>query len=140
MPHPARSPCQHYSEANIWWNCPFCPKSCKSKGGRIQHICQKHGNVPPPSQLSELENELPRTPRQNASSSSSIHTPEPMDSDEAVLPPAFDIASPNANQASLDSNSDPIVGDVSMDDPLVWPSSLPLNNRLESEVPSESSN
>ncbi len=63
-----------------------------------------------------------------------------MDSDEAVLPPAFDIASPNANQASLDSNSDPIVGDVSMDDPLVWPSSLPLNNRLESEVPSESSN
>ena len=43
MPHPAWNP-GHYSESATHWACPHCPKVCKSKCGRLQHIWQKHHN------------------------------------------------------------------------------------------------
>ena len=43
MPHPAWNP-GHYSESATCWACPHCPKVCKSKCGRLQHIWQKHHN------------------------------------------------------------------------------------------------
>ena len=44
MPRPARDPQRRYSESTTWWQCPFCFKQCKSKGGRTQHIRHLHGN------------------------------------------------------------------------------------------------
>src|SRR3977135_3844628 len=44
MPRPARSP-SRYSNSTVWWPCPLCSKSCKSKAGRLRHVRAKHGNA-----------------------------------------------------------------------------------------------
>lgn len=133
MPHPTRSP-GYYSASTTRWRCPHCPKVCKSKGGRLRHVRQKHADIPD-QHCDVLELPLPETEpaQQNALQSElsspitvhrSIHTQERTCSGSGL--PAFDM-SPNADYASL-PNSDPVLHDIPMDGSPISQFSQPLNN------------
>jgi hypothetical protein len=72
MPHPPSNPHYYSDSTTNWWRCPVpgCSKWCKSKGGRVQHICAKHGTYQPePSNIGfrDLEDDPPQTPTRGSS-------------------------------------------------------------------------
>lgn len=76
MPCSLRNP-RYYLESTIWWPCPFCPKSCRSKAGRKRHIGAKHGNVAlHQSQVSFNDNASQTPPQVSPPSSRNSVQPE----------------------------------------------------------------
>jgi hypothetical protein len=96
MPRPPTDP-RYYSASTAWWPCPVCPKSCKSKAGRLRHIRAKHGTMALLNQsepAADLEDIVTQTPIQSPQGSpppssvqfEDIETRDPFDMNFATSP------------------------------------------------------
>ena len=121
MPRPARSPSK-YSDLVTRWQCPICPKICKSKSGRARHIRQKHGTVSSEPILLEM-------PNQNLSRS-----PSPEGIQQIICTPELEFPPPVSSTETHSEYETALLGKSS-----VSPSSPLSNNFQEPDCDSVSS-